>query len=271
LESLHLEQYFGEQTSTLTKHKKFHMCKDRIPKIKRQKPPIFHNWDKITLSGHSHQPKESTMYLISVNLGQERPFDNKTGRTGIYKFAVDHPVAIHSLGVTGDAVSDQKNHGGPDQAVYVYGGADYDWWAQELGRTLPPGMFGENLTISELESAEFLAGDCLQVGAVTLQVTAPRIPCSTFAARMEDSMFVKRFRQAERPGLYCRVLKTGTVQAGDPVSLQKWTGPAVTIRELYNTWYEPKPAKETLLRHLAAPIAIRARTEMEERLAKVTG
>ncbi len=211
------------------------------------------------------------MQLISVNLGQERIFDNNTGKTGIYKFPVAGPVAITELGLVGDAVSDTKHHGGPDQAVYVYGAGDYAWWAEELGRDLPPGMFGENLTISELESAEFLAGDCLQVGAVTLQVTAPRIPCGTFAARMEDPMFVKRFRQAGRPGLYCRVLQTGSVQAGDPVSLQKWTGPAITIREMYNTWYEPKPDKEILLRHLAAPIGIRDRAEMEERLAKVIG
>jgi len=209
------------------------------------------------------------MQLISVNLGEERIFDNNTGKTGIYKFPAAGPVQITELGLVGDAVSDTKHHGGPDQAVYVYGAGDYAWWAKELGRDLPPGMFGENLTISELESAEFLAGDCLQVGAVSLQVTAPRIPCGTFAARMEDPMFVKRFRQAGRPGLYCRVLQTGSVQAGDPVSLQKWAGPEISIREMFNTWYESKPDKEILLRHLAAPIGIRDRAEMEERLAKV--
>ena len=211
------------------------------------------------------------MQLISVNLGEERIFDNKTGKTGIYKFPAAGPVVITELGLMGDAVSDAKNHGGPDQAVYVYGEGDYAWWVQELGRPLSPGMFGENLTISELESAEFLAGDCLQMGAVTLQVTAPRIPCSTFAARMEDPMFVKRFRKAERPGLYCRVLKTGTVQAGDPVNVQPWAGPKVTMRAMFNAWYEAKPDKESILRELAAPIAIRARAEMEERLAKIAG
>ncbi|MBK8794070.1 MAG: MOSC domain-containing protein, partial [Holophaga sp.] len=125
------------------------------------------------------------MQLISVNLGEERIFDNNTGKTGIYKFPAAGPVAITELGLVGDAVSDTKHHGGPDQAVYVYGAGDYAWWAEELGRDLPPGMFGENLTISELESAEFLAGDCLQVGAVTLQVTAPH-RCGDLAARMED-------------------------------------------------------------------------------------
>lgn len=208
------------------------------------------------------------MQLISINIGKERPFNNKTGKTGIYKFSVSHLVEIGELGLVGDDVSDTKNHGGPDQAVYVYGGGDYAWWEVELGRVLDPGMFGENLTISDLESAEFLAGDCLQVGAVTLQVTAPRIPCSTFAARMDDPMFVKRFRQAERPGLYCRVLKTGVVQAGDPVSIQPFGGPSLSIRAMFNAWYESEPAKDILLRHLEAPIAVRARADMERRLAK---
>ena len=56
---------------------------------------------------------------------------------------------------------DTKNHGGPDQAVYVYGGADYAWWSAELEQELAPGTFGENLTISDLESAPLAIGDRL--------------------------------------------------------------------------------------------------------------
>ena len=78
-------------------------------------------------------------------------------------------------------------------------------WAKDV----VPGTFGENLTISELESAKFNIGDMLHIGDVTLQVTAPRIPCSTFAARMGDPHWAKKFRQAERPGLYCRVFEGG--------------------------------------------------------------
>ncbi len=157
------------------------------------------------------------MELLSVNIGQERTqqIGKRLETTGIYKLPSRESVQITSLGIKGDFIASEKHHGGPDQAVYVYGGADYAWWSKELGREIEPGTFGDNLTISELESTQFNIGDYLHIGSVTLQVTSPRIPCSTFAARMEDPHWVKKFRQAERPGLYCRVIREGFVSAGD--------------------------------------------------------
>ena len=38
-----------------------------------------------------------------------------------------------------------------------------------------------------------------------------------------------KFRLAERPGLYCRVLQKGQVQAGEPVCLERYTGETVSI------------------------------------------
>ncbi len=210
------------------------------------------------------------MQLISVNIGKE--FENKAksvGKTGIYKLPVQGPVQITPLGLAGDAVCDTKHHGGPDQAVYVYGTADYGWWSQELGRELPPGTFGENLTISPLESAGFSIGDRLHVGAVILEVTAPRGPCVTLAAKMEDPEFVKRFRQAGKPGLYCRVIQDGLVRAGDEVSIEPTREATITIAEVFQHAYASKKSETILRRMLNAPIAIRDRQETEEELAKL--
>ena len=88
------------------------------------------------------------------------------------KLPTDVPVKVTKLGLENDVIVSKKHHGGPDQAVYVYGTADYEWWSKELGKELAPGTFGDNLTISELESAQFNIGDYLHVGEVTLQVTA---------------------------------------------------------------------------------------------------
>jgi len=211
------------------------------------------------------------MQLTSINIGQKQTLQNgdKLEITGIYKFPVHESVQITSLGIKEDFVGSPKHHGGPDQAVYVYGTADYEWWSTELGRTIEAGTFGENLTISELESAKFNIGDYLHVGVVTLQVTAPRIPCSTFAKRMEDPKFVKRFRAAERPGLYCRVIKEGTLTAGDEVRVEAYTGETISLVQMYRDYYEKNKSRETLERHLAAPIAIRARIDLEAELNKL--
>jgi len=208
------------------------------------------------------------MQLISVNLGQERTLERKDRieQTGIFKFPTAEPVKMTKLGLEGDVIVSKKHHGGPDQAVYVYGGADYRWWSEELGKEILPGTFGDNLTISDLESAQFNIGDYIHMGEITLQVTAPRIPCATFAARMEDPQWVKRFRYAERPGLYCRVLREGFIQTGDPVSIEKYTGETISILEMYRDYYDRNKSEVTLRRHLNAPIAIRARRALESDL-----
>jgi MOSC domain-containing protein YiiM len=209
------------------------------------------------------------MQLISVNLGRERTLqrNRKTYLSGIFKEPVEGPVQINTLGLAGDVVKDSKNHGGVDQAVYIYGVVDYVWWENELGRELPPGTFGENLTISELESTGFQAGDRLGMGEVILEVTSPRIPCGTLAARMEDPKFARRFRLAERPGLYCRVIQPGQVRAGLAVTVQPYAGETVSILEMYRDFYEPDGTEAGVRRFLDAPIDIRSRREKETLLA----
>ena len=213
------------------------------------------------------------MQLFSVNIGQERTQQNgtKVETTGIYKLPTNEAVEIKTLGIQSDFIASKKHHGGPDQAVYVYGAADYEWWSKELNRELAPGTFGENLTISELESAQFNIGDRLYIGAVILEVTAPRIPCGTFAARMEDSKFVKRFREAERPGLYCRVIMEGIVKAGDDVHVEKMDiNDTISVLHVFRDYYEKNKSEETIRKHLNAPIAIRVRVQLEEELRKHT-
>ena len=211
------------------------------------------------------------MHVLSVNRGRAEPIaDAKAiGVTGIDKRPQPGPVAVGALGLDGDAICDTENHGGVDQAVYVYGEPDYRWWAAELGRELAPGTFGENLTVSGLESAALAAGDRLLAGDLILEVTAPRIPCVTLARRMGDPAFLKRFRAAERPGVYCRVIRAGSVQAGDAVRYEPYPGERLGVIEQFRLFFEQRWNEATLRRHLAAPIAVRDRVEKEQLLAKL--
>jgi MOSC domain-containing protein YiiM len=211
------------------------------------------------------------MQLDSVNLGEERILQHKdhVERTGIFKFPVERPVKVTTLGLEEDVIVSKKHHGGPDQAVYIYGGMDYAWWSEELKREISAGTFGDNLTISDLESAQFNIGDYIHINDITVQVTAPRIPCATFAARMDDPHWVRKFRYAERPGLYCRVVQEGSVKAGDPVSVEKYPGETISILEMFRDYYDRNKSEETLRRQLNAPIAIRARRDLEAALRKL--
>ena len=209
------------------------------------------------------------MKLISINAGKEKTQINK-GRqeiTGIYKSALQGPVQITKLGIEDDFIGSPKHHGGPDQALYVYGGADYQWWEQETGREMLPGMFGDNLTISDLECGNLNIGDFLYIGEVKLQVTSPRIPCSTFATRMEDPQWVKKFSAENRPGFYVRVLQEGTLTVEEDVRVEKYTGETLSLVQVYRDHYEKENRDEANLRkHLASPLSIRMREKYEGEL-----
>ena len=208
------------------------------------------------------------MHILSINIGSARTIGNAnvSGQTGIYKLPVAGPVQVTADGLADDAIVDTKNHGGPDQAVYVYGGADYAWWSVELGRELAPGTFGENLTISDLESAPLAIGDRLHVGGVILEVTAPRIPCWKLAQRMGDPGFVKRFAPPSGRVSTAAWCGKGTIRAGDPVTLEPYAGERVTVAEIFRDYYEPARDPAAIRRFLAAPLAVRARTDKERQL-----
>ena len=208
------------------------------------------------------------MRIVGVNAGREEVLHHgrRSFHTGIVKRAVPGPVAIGFAGVDGDRVCDTEHHGGADQAVYVYSADDYAWWSRQLERELAPGTFGDNLTIEGLPT-DLGVGDRLLAGDVVLEVTAPRIPCSTLAARMQDSNFGLQFRRAERPGAYCRVLHEGTVRAGDSVTRVEAAGPQVTIVDLFRLSYETRPDPAKLERCLRAPVAERMRLKFEQRLS----
>jgi MOSC domain-containing protein YiiM len=212
------------------------------------------------------------MKLLSINIGSKGIIKtSKSGEqnTGIFKQPVDGPVQVTAEGLAGDYIANQKHHGGPDQAVYIYGSDDYDFWADELGRRIAPGLFGENLTISGLESAMFNVGDILRIGKVVLQVTSPRIPCTKFAAKIGDPMFIKKFKEAERPGIYTRVLRTGTLRSGDTVTREPYVEETVSILEMYREHYNPDKSEATLRRFLNAPIDIRSRVTLKGVLGEI--
>jgi len=209
--------------------------------------------------------------LLSVNLGKAELLSGAKDPylSGIAKRPVEGSVRIGAEGLEGDAVCDSRYHGGPDQAVYLFGAADSAWWEAELGRSLAPGTFGENLTISDWESAGAAVGDRFSIGGVTLEVTSPRVPCATLSSHMGDSAFLKKFRLAERPGVYCRVIREGEVRAGDEVCYEPLTGEPLGVLELYRDAFSPAKDAATLRRHLAAPLAVRLRLPKEKALAQM--
>jgi MOSC domain-containing protein YiiM len=171
--------------------------------------------------------------------GQHR--DAKPARTGIDKRPVDGPVRVEPLGLVGDSILDITHHGGTLQAVYAYAQEDQEWWARELGEELDqpitPGSFGENLTVSGVAVNDARAGERWAIGSVVLEVTDPRIPCSTFAGFIGLRGWVRRFALAQRPGAYLRVITPGTLQAGHAIEVTAGPTDVPPIREVFAAYY----------------------------------
>lgn len=155
-----------------------------------------------------------------------RADSGSVGVTAIDKRPVVTPVRVGAYGLYADVQADRKHHGGLDQAVYAYGQEDADWWAEQVGAPFPAGTFGENLRIEGFDVNASRVGDRWCIGEqVVLEVTSPREPCQTFARWIESqgiaasSGWVKRFAAARRPGPYLRVVRVGTIVAGDPVEV----------------------------------------------------
>lgn len=157
--------------------------------------------------------------LEAVCTGESRPRARGSRRTGIDKRPREGRVLVGRFGVSGDHIADTRHHGGIDQAVYAFAREDYGHWENELGRELPAGSFGENLTTVGIDVQNARIGERWQVGQTLVEVADVRIPCSVFAEFVGEPRWVKRFAQHGVPGAYLRVIEEGTVAAGDSIEV----------------------------------------------------
>jgi MOSC domain-containing protein YiiM len=180
----------------------------------------------------------SDRIVESVNVGRPREVEHggKPAQTAIWKHPVAGRVAVRGVNIEGDEQADRSVHGGTDKAVYAYSREDYGWWEQELGRTLDPGTFGENLTLRGVDVNGARIGERWRIGGVVLEVSEPRFPCWKIGVRMNDPKFLKRFAQALRTGTYLRIVEEGELAAGDVLTIEHRPDHDVTI-ELFARAY----------------------------------
>jgi MOSC domain-containing protein YiiM len=187
--------------------------------------------------------------VVSVNVATAASFDHhgRTVATAIGKLPVSGRVATVGVNLVGDDQADRSVHGGPDRAIYAYAVEDLDWWAAALGRTVPPGTMGENLTTRDLDVTGALIGERWRVGSLTLEVTAPRVPCYKLGIRMADPRFPQRFARALRPGAYLRIIEHGDVAAGDPIVVADRPDHGVTVELVARAYHDDHTLAARLL------------------------
>lgn len=191
--------------------------------------------------------------VLSINVGQVREFvfNGRPAKSAIWKAPVAGRIAARGVNLEGDDQADREAHGGPDKALYAYAVEDLRWWEESLGRSLPYGEFGENVTTEGIEVNDALVGERWEIGSTVLEVSEPRVPCWRLGVRMEDRKFPRRFIEALRPGAYLRIIVEGNVGAGDEIRVIGKPLHDLTIREFFRIYYSAD--RDELQRLVAIP------------------
>jgi MOSC domain-containing protein YiiM len=175
------------------------------------------------------------MKVVATNIGERKKVDWKGTilDTGIFKKPVSAIVLGHE-DVVDDQVIDRKHHGGTNRALYVYSADHYPFWKVRFPNLdWDYGMFGENLSVEGLDEAQIRVGSRYQVGEAIIEATEPRDPCVKLGMRFNDAKIIKQFWKESKSGVYFKVLQTGSVKAGDVLTLLEEKKDNKTISEVY--------------------------------------
>jgi MOSC domain-containing protein YiiM len=213
------------------------------------------------------------MIIESLNVGlpKTQVFCGKEVRTGFCKSPVAGSVRLTKLGFEGDGVADLKHHGGGDKAVCVYSTEHNPYWESVLGVKLPPAPFGENLSVSGLSEEDVCIGDVFQAGTAVLQISQPRQPCKTLAARYGRNDMLKLVVDSGLTGFYLRVLEEGTVKKGDILVLKEKDPRGVTISFANNVYHHDRKNCEAIEKVLSVPALSESWTRSFDELREKCG
>jgi len=197
------------------------------------------------------------MKIISVNLGLPRRVlhHDREVITSIFKSPVTDPVMLRFLNLAGDRQSDLRVHGGRNKALYAYPFEHYDYWRDQLPEAdLSWGNFGENLTTEGLHEQDTLIGDVYRVGAATVKVTQPRMPCYKLGIRFGRDDMLKRFLASGRSGIYFSVVQEGLVDRGDVIEKISSAPEGISIADVTRAYAYSRENVELVRRIVSAQV-----------------
>jgi len=190
---------------------------------------------------------------LAIGLPKRELFHGKEFLTGMCKQPVQGAVFLSKRGFEGDGVGDHRHHGGEDKAACVYSIDHYPYWGDTLNMTMPAAAFGENLSVEGMREGDMCIGDVYRIGTAFVQVSQPRQPCGTLAARYGRDDLIKLVADSGRTGLYFRVLTEGLVQTGDVITLIERDARGVTVDFANHLFYHDRMNREGIEKVLAIP------------------
>ena len=158
---------------------------------------------------------EGSIVQVSTSLG------------GLPKRAISGGL-ITPLGLEGDLHAHPAIHGGPRKAILLVASEVIDDLTAR-GYPLFPGALGENLTTRGITIRDIRIGDQLRAGGATLEITAPRGPCTgldVYGESLKEKISDERVRALDytsprwgMSGFYASVVEPGPVRPNDIIAV----------------------------------------------------
>ncbi|WP_019670407.1 MOSC domain-containing protein [Eudoraea adriatica] len=189
------------------------------------------------------------MHIISTNIGnlKQITWKGKQLQTGIFKYPTHSPLLLKKELVANDAIANRKVHGGIHKACYLFSTKHYPYWEKRYPNlNWNWGMFGENLSISDMDETYMRIGDIYKIGSALVQISQPREPCFKLGIRFGTQQILKDFIDHGFPGTYVKILEEGEVSPEDELILIKPSDNLLTVYQFFQLLYAKKKDKKVL-------------------------
>ncbi|MGB5479952.1 MAG: MOSC domain-containing protein [Eudoraea sp.] len=199
------------------------------------------------------------MQVLSTNIGNltKITWNGKVLSTGIFKYPTSSPLVLEKETVANDSIADRRVHGGIHKACYLFSVKHYPYWKKRYpDLEWNWGMFGENLSVTEMDETQIRIGDIYKIGSALVQISQPREPCFKLGVRFGNQQILKEFIEYGFPGTYVKVLEEGQVSSGDNLSLLKPSDNLLTVHQFFQLLYAKKKDEKILrlaIENLALP------------------
>ena len=199
------------------------------------------------------------MQVLSTNIGNltKITWNGKVLSTGIFKYPTSSPLVLDKETVANDSIADRRVHGGIHKACYLFSVKHYPYWKKRYpDLEWNWGMFGENLSVTEMDETQIRIGDIYKIGSALVQISQPREHCFKLGVRFGNQQILKEFIEYGFPGAYVKVLEEGQVSSGDNLSLVKPSDNLLTVHQFFQLLYAKKKDEKILrlaIENLALP------------------
>ncbi|WP_100657876.1 MOSC domain-containing protein [Alteromonas flava] len=193
------------------------------------------------------------MFINQLFAAKPVAFGPRGAPSSIIKSAVQQ-LTVAFDGTQEDEQGNKKLHGGKEKVLHQYAPANYKLFQQHFPEhtvKFVPGSIGENISIEGMDDDNTLIGDVVQMGKVVLQVGSPRVPCNKISHRFGIKNLDRFVNTHNICGWYYRVLETGIMSVGDPVSIKNRNAGSMSIREFMQCVNDPTASKATIERAAA--------------------